>query len=391
SILGGIIGHEGSESLLQDLKQRGLATSLSAGPQRIGKQGFFSLTLTLTPEGMAQLNTVLERTFGMLNYLRSLPEIPTYLIQERQNMAEIDLRFRERDDTMAEARMRASLMQTYPYESLLESTYLLPAPTQDSIKAVLDRLTPDNVMVLAYAKDRETDSVEKHYNAEYRVTALDEGLKQKLAAAQPSPGVGLPAPNPFIPSDFNLVEVTHADNVWHEEAEFGDVWLRHDTLFEQPKVALEVVLYNDKNSTSAKDFVLGNLYANAVQLAMNPFSYPLNEAGVSVGISSERRGITLTAGGFSEKMPALAEFVVPFMTQVQIDGAQFGVIKEQYAMALANFPQSSPLDQAFEAFREVVREVHFTPGQQAEALDGLGFADLQDYFARVHRALRVRA
>ncbi|MFT4649834.1 MAG: insulysin, partial [Glaciecola sp.] len=85
-ILGGLIGHEGSESLLQELKQSGLATGLSAGAQRIGRQGHFTLTLTLTPDGMAQLDTVLERTFGMLNHLRSLSEIPEYLIQERQSM-----------------------------------------------------------------------------------------------------------------------------------------------------------------------------------------------------------------------------------------------------------------------------------------------------------------
>lgn len=391
SILGGILGHEGNESLLQDLKEEGLATGLSAGAQRLGRQGFFNLTLTLTPKGTADLDAVLARVFGMINYLRALPEIPEYLLRERQSMAELSFRYRERSDAMAEARLRASLMELYPYDQLMQSVYLLPAPNSDAVKAVLDQMTPENAMVLVYANDRETDQVEPFYGAEYRVTPLGDELVAKLKAAQPADGVGLPAPNPFIPSNFDLVETTHAETPWHMDADYGEVWLRHDTLFHQPKAALEVVFYNDKNSKSARDFVLGNLYASAVQLAMNPYSYPLNEAGVSLGVSSERRGITLAAGGFSDKMVALAGFVVPFMTELRIDEAQFNVIKEQYGMALANFPKAPPTDQAFELFREVVREVHFTPAQQAEALAGLSYADLEDYFSRVFDAVRVRA
>ena len=389
-ILGGIIGHEGQESLLQNLKQAGLATSLSAGAQRIADQGFFSLTLTLTPEGMQQLDMVLERTFGMLNHLRSLPEIPQYLIDERQSMSQIGFNFRERDGAMAEVRMRASMMHTYPYENLLPAIYLMPEPDQNAVREVLKHLTPENVMVLVYSKDRETDQVEKHYRTEYRVTPLGEERIARFAAAKPGDGVGAPVANPFIPTNFDLVETKHAQSAWKLDADYGDVWLRHDVLFNQPKVAFEVTLYNDKNSVSARNFVLGNLYASAVQLAMNPFSYPLNEAGVSVGVSSERRGITLSAGGFSEKMPELAAFVVPFLKNVRIEEAQFQILKDQYSMGLANFPQSSPLDQAFEAFREVVREFHFTPAQQAEALAGLTFQDLEAYFAEVHQAVRLR-
>ena len=391
-ILGGILGHEGQESLLQNLKKDGLATSLSAGAARIGgHQGTFNLSFTLTPAGLAQLDTVLERTFGMINHLRSLPEIPQYLIDERQSMSEIEYRFRERADTMSEARWRASAMHDYPYDNLLPSIYLLSKPSQESVREVLSSLTPENAMVLVYAKDRETDHVEPYYNAGYRVTPLSDELVARFKAAKPAEGVALPPPNAFIPSDFALVETTHAATVWEHEADYGEIRLRHDTLFGQPKAALEVVLYNDKNSKSARDFVLGNVYAGAVQLAMNPYSYPLNEAGVNLSVSSERAGITLTASGYSQKMPELAAFAAPFLKELRIDETQFNVIKQQYGMGLANFGQQPPTAQAFEKFREVIREVHFTPAQQAEALAGLTFDDLKEYFGRVNERIRVRA
>ncbi len=390
-ILGGVLGHEGQESLLQSLKSAGLATSLSAGAQTIGEQGTFNLTLSLTPAGMTQLDAVLDHIFGSINQLRALPELPVHIIEQRQRMAELELRFRQRGPAMTEARTLAAWMVAYPYENLLPSVHLIPKPSQASIRAVLDVMTPENAMVLVYAKDRETDQVEEFYGTEFRVTPLGDERIAKLKAAKPADGVGVPAPNPFIPTEFDLVDPVHAETPWHAELDAGEVWLRHDTLFGQPKAALQVVFYNDKNSQSSRDFVLGNLYAAAVRLAMTPHSYPLNEAGVNLGVTSERRGITLSASGYSQKIPELAEFAIPFLTQLQIDAAQFAIIKESMQRGLANFGKQPPTSQAFELFRNLIREVHFTPAQQAEALAPLALADLADYFERVHAAIRVRA
>lgn len=390
-ILGGVLGHEGKESLLQSLKEAGLATGLSAGAQRVGRQGFFNLTLTLTPKGTADLDSVLAHIFGMINHLRALSELPGYIFDERQSMSELGLRYLERQDAMADARLRASLMHLYPYDNLMPSVYLLPEPSQAAVRDVLADLTPENAMALVYASGLETDQVERYYGAEYKVTAFGDELLERLRSAGPAEGVSEPSPNPFLPSNFDLVEADHVDEPLRVDTEYGEVWLRHDSLFGQPKAAMEVIFYNDLNAASARDFVLGNLYSGAVQLAMNPHSYPLVEAGVSMGVASERRGITLSAGGFSDKLPALAEFAVPFLTELQIDADQFAVIKEQYAQGLANFPQAPATDQAFERFRELIREVHFTPAQQAEALASLTHADLADYFERAFDAVRVRA
>ena len=390
-VLGQVLGHEGQESLLQALKDAGLATGLSAGPRRIGTQGWFGLTLTLTPAGAADVPAVLEHLFGMINHLRGLDALPDYLFAERESMSALELRYRERQEPMAEARFRASLMHLYPHDDLLPSLYLVPERSPAAVREVLTHLTPENASVLVYAKGRETDRVEPFYQAAYRVSPFGDDLSGRLRAARPAPGVGLPAPNPFLPSDLALVDPVHVDEPLRMDAEYGEVWLRHDSLFGQPKAAIEVVFYNDKNAASARDFVLGSLYAAAVQLAINPYSYPLVEAGVSMGVSSERRGITLTAGGYSDELPALAAFAVPFLTELRIDEDEFALLKEQYALSLANFPKAPPIDQAFEHFRALIREVHVSPAEQAAALADLTRDDLADYVARAYTDVRVRA
>ncbi len=390
-ILGGVLGHEGAESLLQNLKAAGLATSLSAGGDEVGRQGTFRISIGLTPQGLANVDTVLERSFGMINHLRSLEALPAHVIADRQKMAELELRFREPGNAFDEVRTLAAQMTVLPHDDLLRSMYLIPAPDQAALKATLAAMTPENAVVLVASKDRTTDATERYYGTKYRVTPLGAERIARLAAAKPEKGMDVPAANPFIPTEFALVEPKYAETPWHHAFPYGDLWLRHDTIFRQPKAALRVDLVNDRNASSAREFVLGQLYAAAVTRAINPYAYPLTEAGVSLRVSSDRHGITLAAEGFSHKLPELPAFAAPFLTEPRISAEEFALIKADMQRGIANFALAPPTAQAFEMFRELVRQVHFTPAQQAEALEALTYDDLKAYFAHAYDALRVRA
>ena len=389
-LLGGVLGHEGPESLLQSLKDAGLAVGLSAGGQSNAGAGTFDLTISLTPGGMANLDTVLERAFGMINHLRSMPKLPDHVIEDRQKMAAIELEFRQPGPAAREAQTLAASMTERPHDDLLRAMYLIQEPDHAAIRAALDAMTPENAVVIAFSKDREANRVEPYYQAHYRVTPLGAERIAKLKAAEPAAGMDAPARNPFIPAKFDLIEPTHTDTPWAYELEHGKVWLRHDTLFRQPKVALRLDLINDKNSTSARELMLGHLYAAAVRRAMNPYAYPLSEAGVNLHLESERLGITLRASGYSEKIPEVVELAAPFLTEIRIDEPQFAQIKGEIERGFANLHLAPPTDRAFEVFRQVYRETHFTPEELAAALKDLRYADLVAYFGRVFEAIRLR-
>ena len=52
--------------------------------------------------------------------------------------------------------------------------------------------------------------------------------------------MGVPAENPFIPTDFELTDSEHAEQPWIHRFEFGELWLRQDVKFKQPKAAAKI-------------------------------------------------------------------------------------------------------------------------------------------------------
>ncbi|MDF1665681.1 MAG: insulinase family protein, partial [Planctomycetota bacterium] len=301
AIVGFVLGHEGRESLLQQLKKEGLATSLSAGGRQLGEQGTFNMTLSLTEKGLKDVDLVLERVFAMINRLRGLKEFPAQLIEQERKMSEINFRFRQVTGASAEAQSLAASMISVPHENLLRNMFIVQKPDQNAIRGVLDSLVPENAVVVLLNKKLKADLTEPHYQVKYAKTALDAALVTRLKSAKPVGDMALPAPNNFIPSNFNLVKTKNAKKPFIYRSKYAEVWLRHDTKFKQPKAAMQFQVFNT-NYRSAKAFVLGQIFQAAVSEALNPYTYPMNQAGVSLGVASERGGITISAGGYSHKL-----------------------------------------------------------------------------------------
>ncbi|MBI5368123.1 MAG: insulinase family protein [Planctomycetes bacterium] len=386
-LVGSILGHEGPESLLENLKREGLATSLSAGGNDLGNQGTFNIDLDLTESGLAHLDVVLERIFGMINYLRGLPELPDYLHDELARMAEIDLRFYEPGQALDEARTLAALMFQYPHEKLIENFTLIQKKDPATVRHVLAALTPANAFALVIAKDRPADRTEPHYGTKYGVSPMAPELVARLAKAERAGAMALPPPNPFIPSEFALVEPAAAAKPVLHAFDFGEVWLRHDVRFQQPKAALQFRIANDENAKSARDSVLGDLFAAAAGEALNPYRYPMTLAGLELGVTSSRFGLEVLAQGYSHKLPELLAFVAPYLTGVKIDEKQFAILKERATRELRNKTRQPPSRLAFDLFRETFREVHFNDAQQLAEIEKLTLADLTEYAVRIKDAI----
>jgi insulysin len=390
SIVGSILGHEGHESLLQNLKDAGWATALSAGPAQTSDAGTFDVTIQLTAAGLENVESVTERVFGMINLLRGGGDLPDHLIREAQRMQEIELRFRQPGEPFEEVRMFSGSMLRYPHEDLLPSMFLIRKPSQAAIRHVLEQLRPDNVTLFVNAQNVETDRVEPHYGAEYAMRPFPESLRARLAGAKPVGDMGLPAPNPFLPENFGLVAATHGAEPFVHEFRGGEIWLRHDTQFEKPKASLRVDVLNGLNQATARDFVLGQLFADAATEALNPYSYPARLAGLEVSFSSERAGLTLQAGGFSDRLDDFVEFVAPYLTDVRIDEKKFEILRERRLRELRNKVRQPASNHAFDSFRDMLREVNWNDEEQLAALEAVGFADLKDYASRAGQETWLR-
>jgi secreted Zn-dependent insulinase-like peptidase len=268
--------------------------------------------------------------------------------------------------------------------------YLIEKPDAAKTRHLISQLRADNVVLFVNALDVETDRKEPHYGSEYSVKAFASELAKRFEQAKPQGRMGLPAPNPFIPTDFALLPPRHADEPLVHVFRQGELWLRNDTQFKQPKASLRVEALNGLHQASARDFVLGKLFADAATEALNPHLYPAAVAGLSAGFSSGRGGLTVNLGGYSDRILELVDFAAPYLTEVRIDEATFEIIKERQLRALRNKVKQPPSQHAFDMFRQIIREVNWNDQEQIEAMEAVSYADLKDYAKRSRDEVYLR-
>ncbi len=97
-LIGFVLGHEGEESLLEQLKREGLAEALSAGGGQVGRDNFsFEIQIRLTTKGVNEVDTVTKRCHQAIQRLRE-EGIPSYLFDESQQMALLNHQYQQRSN-----------------------------------------------------------------------------------------------------------------------------------------------------------------------------------------------------------------------------------------------------------------------------------------------------
>eukprot|EP01062_Namystynia_karyoxenos_P046009 TRINITY_DN3432_c0_g2_i1.p1 TRINITY_DN3432_c0_g2~~TRINITY_DN3432_c0_g2_i1.p1 ORF type:complete len:1064 (+),score=297.61 TRINITY_DN3432_c0_g2_i1:119-3310(+) len=150
------VGHEGTGSILAVLKERGLATELSAGGSDEGFDfstccAVFSVCVTLTARGLERWGEVGAVIFQFLALLRSKgAEALRYVHDQVRKVKQISYRFQEERDPTDLVYDLAQFMlpSQYPIENVLNGRCLADQWMPEQIDDWLSRLTPERCIVL---------------------------------------------------------------------------------------------------------------------------------------------------------------------------------------------------------------------------------------------------
>jgi len=125
-------------------------------------------------------------------------------------------------------------------------------------------------------------------------------------------------------------------------------------------------------------------YARLSSSRLSEASYAATVAGLGYSLAATQEGFTLSAAGFSHKLPALTQRVCTALAVTlggAIDASLFERAKQKLSLNLANHGHVVA-DRACEARLELISEPHFTGPTQLSALRALTLRDLEDYVAR---------
>ena len=445
-LIGFVLGHEGRGSLLSVLKSKNLATGLFAGEgENTASYSSFQVTVTLTPQGAEKWREVLVDLLGAVRGVEKMG-IPPYLFRENQVMADLDNRYKPRESSAGQVSRLTPLMLFYPASALPDDFFLFTRYQPDTIRRLLARMVPQNMLVTLVWKGVATDATDPHYGTRYAYRK-DPGLVQTLSSALPPEGFTLPEPNPFIthtpglkpPQGSLRLGVTTWERLKEEgippdtmaklapltERSFrglnplihrvesrlgkagslpmvvkvvenaqpipelimdtrqGRVWFVPDWRFSQPKAVLVLRFVSPEVYRTPRHAMTAMLYEAALEESLNEFAYPVRMAGMSYEFVTGKRSVQLTLGGYSARILELLDRLSGRMTRIKLDEKQFESVKDQMKRSLANRKFTQPYQQLGQIRSLLLEEPSFSMESLEQELPSVQMADVEDFARKV--------
>jgi len=386
-----LLGHEGQGSLLDVLKRAGLAQSLSAGQGTdTGDGSTFNLDIALTKAGFRDWKKVVALSFDFINKVRD-QGIKALYFDENRRLAGINFRYHEKSQPIDLVSRLARRLQDVRPDDVLRAPYMYTHYAPDAYRQVLDRLTPDNVLLSVMSPAPLKGDVRKTrwYDTPYELASAD--MKQLLAEGADGKlekQLALPEPNPFIPDRLSLVPGKTMARPEQLQSAPISLWYARDTSFGTPKADVYINLRSPIANGSPRDADLTRLLVRTVQDQLDSFTYPARLAGLRYDIYPHLRGITVRVGGYDEKIHVLLEKVLAAVMHPQLSEAQFRIHKQQLLESLKNTRQNQPYNQAMSRTQELLLSNLWTDDARLKAARDLKLADLKRFSTRFGKALQ---
>ncbi|KEF31725.1 Protease III precursor [Marinobacter nitratireducens] len=382
SYVANLLGHEGPGSLLDVLKKAGLAESLSAGAgMDTGEEATLDISMSLTPEGLRQQDNIVALVFNYIDKIRT-SGISEQRFREMQQLANIDFRFAEKSDPIHEVMALSSQLRHYPAEDLLRARWLMEDYAPEQYRDLLDRLTPDNVMIFVLAPEPELEQPEKTqwYDAEWQRESL---APEALSSGAPTPlasQLQLPAANPFIPQDLALVGGPTMDKPTLLGSPDGfDIWYARDTRFNTPKANVYISLRTPAARASARSSVLTRLLVDAVNTNLNAWAYSARLAGLNYRVYPHLRGITIRVGGYNDKLHQLLKQILAQISNPNLTQQRFDIARQKLVDSLQNKAKDRPVEQTSEFIQTALIEGAWSTKAKLEAAQQVTLDELQSF------------
>ena len=379
--LGHLLGHEGKGSLLSLLKDKGWANSLSAGGGSSAPgNATFSVSVTLTEDGLANIDGIVAHIFEQLHQIRR-SGINEWAFEEQKKLNDLAFRFMEKPEPSNRVMNIAASLHVFPMRDVLRGPYALELYKPELINEVLDHLTPDNVLITVVAKNQPTDRVTRWFETPYAVVPIDQATLTKWHVESSDERLLLPSPNPFIPENLELKPIAENTPIptKTEQLTALDLWFKQENRFGTPRADFFVSIRAELAKNTPNHSVMTNLFIALVNDQLNEFSYPAILAGLSYRLYPHARGFSIRISGYNDKQELLLKRLIDTLHDPQIDTERFAIIKERQLRRLRSAQLDRPYSQAMSELSKLLVERSWTEDQQIAALEVLTADELRAF------------
>ena len=386
-----LLGHEGPGSLFDVLKRAGLAESLSAGlGMDTGDGATLEISMTLTKQGLEQQNTILPLVFAYIDKVRERG-IGEQRFEEMRKLADIDFRFKEKNDPVYQVMRLAGQLQHYPTADILRAPWLLESYAPDQYRQILEQLTPNNLLlfVLQPEPDLGEARATQWYSAQWQQEPLSVQQLNQPANAVLASQLALPQANPFIPENLAMLggsTMTQPEQLLTAGADEGvnnggkiELWYARDTRFGTPKANVYLSLRTPLAMTSARNAVLLRLLTDALNTNLNAWAYSARLAGLDYSIYSHLRGLTVRVGGYSDQANTLLRQILQQVANPELTQQRFNIARQNLVDSLVNESRNRPSEQIANYIQTALLEGAWQTEDKLNAAQKVTLNDLQAF------------
>lgn len=258
-------------------------------------------------------------------------------------------------------------------EDMLTAGLLVQEWRPEHIEYIFSFLEPAKMRVVLVGKKLEEicDQTEKWYGTKYNVHRITDEWMERWSDVELNASFYLPKPNPFVATDFSLVERTPQDVTEHPvviyDTEYIRVWHKLDDEFKKPKSVLYFNLSSPIVYSDPQNCNLTNLFVQLFLESINEDLYNADIAGLKVSLKNTTYGIGLTMSGFSDKQPMFLDWILRELFNYTVDEKTFELFKERYIRSLRNAEAEQPYQLAIYYLSVILSENAWTKQELLES------------------------
>lgn len=388
-----ILGHEGKNSLVAELKKEKLVEGLQCGADKLGGNSLFMvLQLDLTDAGVKDVNEVILRCFEAIANIKK-KNIPNYLVEELQTMTKLNYQYQPREDAFDHIIKEAMQLPnedlaTYPEQSQTFQHYDAAAT-----KELVQFLTPQNAVFELMAPKSLTgisfESKEKWLGVAYTIKEIPEETLTRWKNAVPNSQIDLPPLNPYLPENIGLLNnqalkektpfsIPHPSKLL--DTDQGKIYFAQDNYYSVPTISWAFEIKTPAIDPANVDSgVLADLFVKQATEALSAYVYPASIGGLNFTVQPTNNGILINIDGYNDKSQALFLDLLKVLKKPQAREQKFKTYKELLQREYQNNTLEMPLVQAYELLRSILYKEFNLSKAKSAALRKITFEQFQDF------------
>ena len=360
-----LLAHEGPGSLVAHWRSRGVARGVNASLTIDGSSfAVLQYQLTLQPEAVtardwreagegrlpALLDEVVQSVFAYIRRVRTEGETADgqRRWEEWRSQLQVSWDWQEPQDPYELVPLLAKKLQNTRAELVLDPPQQLQYEAEQ-LHRLWRCLSPENLMlhIASSTFPFQYERVEPWYSAPYTNASLPSALQTRYAETRLP--VTLPAPNPFIPRNFSLVELDSADLDHPVLLAANDYHRLYYNQALDPRLPLSlfyVTIYSSKLHREPQHQACLLLLAAMANEALAARLYSARLTGYTAVVSATPTGLHLELEGPSCLFPHVLSVVVNGLLSPALSVQQFVAVKAALLTSLSSFSQQQVYQQA---------------------------------------------